>query len=80
MQSKYMSIKEVLETLPVTPQAIYAWLKEGRIEHLKIPGKKRSTWLILRADFNRFIEESTVQRAAPRRVGRPTLLKLEKRA
>jgi excisionase family DNA binding protein len=79
IEPKYISIREAGSVLGVTDQAIYAWLKEGRIEHLKIKVEgKRTKWLISRADFDRFIEEFTVKKRPPRKAGRPSMVKMDK--
>ena len=79
MVSQFISINEGAAILGITNQTLYQWLKEGLIEHLKVRHGTRTKWLINRADFDRFIKESTTPRTV-RRVGRPTSVKVEERA
>jgi excisionase family DNA binding protein len=80
VQSEYISIREAGSILGVTDQAIYLWLEEGRIEHLKIKAKIRTKWRISRADFNRFVQESTIKAKPKARPGRPTTIHMERQA
>lgn len=54
----FYTIPEAAEKLKVTPQAIYKWMRQGRIKPVYVGSDRRITGSALRA----FVEESTKQR------------------
>lgn len=63
-RSTFMTTSEVAELLGVTPAAVSQWLLDGDFPHaFKLnPARKRSAWIIPRADVEAFIAERRAQR------------------
>ncbi len=54
MDDEYLTPKEVADRLRVTDQAVYKWLKEGRLEGFKFGRAVR----VSRESVDRFVESS----------------------
>jgi excisionase family DNA binding protein len=68
---QYYTIEEVAEKLKVTRQAIHNWIKEGRIESIKIGRARR----IPAASIERLLEQSKQPaQGQPRNKYRPALI------
>jgi excisionase family DNA binding protein len=58
---EYYTIEEVAEKLKVTRQAIHNWIRDGRIESLKLGRARR----IPAAALERFLEQSRDRKEIP---------------
>ena len=57
-KQKYLTVKEIQEELGyLRPDAIYKWIRKGLLPARKPGnGKYRTPWLILREDFENFMQ------------------------
>lgn len=60
MDEQYFTVAEVAERLKVTPQAVYKWIKQGKITTVYAGADARITG----AEIDAFIKRSTESRLA----------------
>ncbi len=61
MSEQFYTVEDISTTLKVTPQAVYNWIKEGRIEAIKIGRAVR----VPAASYERLLLESRVRPGEP---------------
>lgn len=55
---RFLTVDEVAEELNVSEEAVYSWLRAGRLVGYKFGGQRKASWRILRDDLERFIDSS----------------------